>query len=67
MAWGARSGFLRKFREREKREKRHNKVAQSPRDAQRADKKEIVGRRRKERPLIRKELCHFPRRRSLFV
>ena len=30
-------------------------------------KKEMTGRRRKERPLIRKERCHFPRRRSLFL
>ncbi len=32
----------------------------SPRDAQRADKKEIAGRRRKERPLMGKECVIFP-------
>jgi len=31
-----------------------------PRDAQRADKKEIAGRRRKERPLMGKECVIFP-------
>ncbi len=33
---------------------------EAPRDAQRADKKEIAGRRRKERPLMGKECVIFP-------
>ncbi len=33
---------------------------ESPRDAQRADKKEIAGRRRKERPLMGKKCVIFP-------
>jgi hypothetical protein len=35
-------------------------VMEFPRDAQRADKKEIAGRRRKERPLMGKECVIFP-------